>query len=287
MKTLAFTLLLAILGCAPVDGFQAELKEKHGASYLALTEAVAHHQSEQIRFFATGDSDKPILLFIHGTPGSKDAFIDYLLDEQLQQQFHVIAIDRPGWGAASDRTKPNSLEYQASILDEWVNSLRQPSQPLIVVGHSLGASLAYVWATTHGDSVDGLVMLSGALDAERAKPRWYNRMVNNSLARWLLPHDLNKSNHEIYLLAQSLSAANKVDIKTKAIALLQGDEDFLVYPAHADFAKANWPNAHIKRLKDGGHFTPWQNKEEVLGLIQKVVDQLKLARDTNSVETGG
>ena len=48
-------------------------------------------QKNQIVFF---------LIFVHGAPGSWDAFKDYLTDEDLKSKARVVAYDRPGYGGS-------------------------------------------------------------------------------------------------------------------------------------------------------------------------------------------
>ncbi|MDX1913250.1 MAG: hypothetical protein SFV22_17280, partial [Saprospiraceae bacterium] len=37
----------------------------------------------------------PLVMLVHGSPGSSDAFTDYLADTELSKQARLVAIDRP------------------------------------------------------------------------------------------------------------------------------------------------------------------------------------------------
>ena len=38
----------------------------------------------------------PLVLLVHGSPGSADAFLDYLADTVLSKKARLVTIDRPG-----------------------------------------------------------------------------------------------------------------------------------------------------------------------------------------------
>ncbi len=45
-----------------------------------------------------GDLDLPLVVLVHGTPGSSNGFMDYLADSLLPEKAQLIALDRPGFG---------------------------------------------------------------------------------------------------------------------------------------------------------------------------------------------
>ena len=51
-----------------------------------------------IHYVQTGNDSLPTLIFIHGTPGSWNAFEMYLRDSLLRAHYRMISIDRPGFG---------------------------------------------------------------------------------------------------------------------------------------------------------------------------------------------
>ena len=59
------------------------------------------HQGSPVNFAYSGDPNKPGIIFIHGTPGGWQAFQGYLADPQLQQDFFMVSVDRPGWGGSA------------------------------------------------------------------------------------------------------------------------------------------------------------------------------------------
>ena len=50
----------------------------------------------RLHYAQTGSDTLPTLLFVHGTPGSWDAFAAYLRNKELMQHYRLISIDRRG-----------------------------------------------------------------------------------------------------------------------------------------------------------------------------------------------
>src|SRR5450432_660270 len=68
-----------------------------------------------LHYLKTGSDSLPTIVFVHGTPGSWDAFEQYLGDKDLLQKFRMISIDRPGFGY-SDFGKPLNLAQQSIVI---------------------------------------------------------------------------------------------------------------------------------------------------------------------------
>jgi pimeloyl-ACP methyl ester carboxylesterase len=59
---------------------------------------------------------KPLVIFVHGSPGSLSAFIDFMTDSILLQSARLISVDRPGFGDANFGYAESSLARQAALL---------------------------------------------------------------------------------------------------------------------------------------------------------------------------
>lgn len=289
-KTLLLFLIGYLTGCfgAPIDGFQNKLKQRYQQQYQTLK--TQHFKTEQghIAYYSTGNPENRALIFIHGTPGSKDAFLEYLFNPRLQEHLHLISIDRPGWGESQSRTaQVSSLEQQAEQIDFLISHLNKQNQGkgVLLLGHSLGASLAAVIAAHSPSQIEGMILLSGALNPKRASPRWYNWFAKRPPINWLLPQSLTQANQEMYLLEESLQ---KISTKWPAFKLpvivIQGNKDKLVYPDHANFAEQmliNNTNGKVIRLPQAGHFTPWENQTEVIASILQLTQSNSIKNNPN------
>lgn len=99
---------------------------------------------------------RPIVM-VHGLGGSLMNFT-YALTEHLDDEFRVIAIDRPGCGwSERDSAAQATLPEQARMISEFIaaEGLENP----IVVGHSLGGAIAVTMGLNHPDGLGGLALI--------------------------------------------------------------------------------------------------------------------------------
>lgn len=230
-----------------------------------------HEFAERIQFdnglsvLAAGDPNAPMVLFIHGTPGSWHAFEAYLQHADLRPALHLVAVDRPGFGGSKDMGLAPSLRSQSQILSQAL-ALNRSRRPVLIVGHSLGGSIGTRLALDRPEAVGGLIILSSAVSAELSKPRWYNRLAATPLVRYLIPEDLRLANREVMPLSDELALIQD-DLHTLNIpvTLVQGDKDPLVDPKNADFVESKLTQARLKldRFPGEGHFIVWSHVDHV------------------------
>jgi len=77
-----------------------------------------------LHYVSTGSDTLPVLVFVHGSPGSWNAFENYLKDSELLRRFYIISIDRPGFGY-SDYGDAQHMNAQD---DEIGRAVEQPVQ---------------------------------------------------------------------------------------------------------------------------------------------------------------
>jgi pimeloyl-ACP methyl ester carboxylesterase len=237
---------------------------------------------KKLHYAYSGSEERPGVMFIHGTPGSWPAFETYLNDKNLQKHFFMVSIDRPGWGKSSsnDSSKADqslSFATQAELIASVMSLYK--NKKWIVVGHSLGASIAPKIALHSPTNVRSLVLLAGSLKPILGKPRWYNRLAHTLLVSWMLPGHLNYSNDEIMALRKELTLLEKElsDQKLETqVTLIQGMKDRLVSPKNASYVRETWPMIFSKvdviELADAGHFIPWEQSS----LVKDKLLELKL-----------
>lgn len=235
---------------------------------------VADHR---IVYANAGDPDAQGLMFIHGTPGDWQAFRRYLVSTELQKEFFMVSVDRLGWGQSIlDKKNVNGdFELQAMSIVAVMN--RYPDKKWILIGHSLGASIAPKIALRAPQQVSGLLLLAGSLDPKLGRPRWYNRLAATWLAKRLMPGALGRSNDEIMPLSRQLAimseeiAATYLDVR---LMVMQGGRDKLVSPRNARYVEKHWQEKFSQvtliELPDAGHFLPWAQSTIVLQKIREL-----------------
>jgi pimeloyl-ACP methyl ester carboxylesterase len=223
-----------------------------------------------MEYVQTGDSTKPLILFIHGSPGSLNAFVSYLADSTLLTEGFLISADRPGFGNSNFGYAEPSLKKQGDILLHIIQS-HPISRPVILVGHSLGGPLIAKMAIDHPDLVDGLVIIAGSIDPDlEPNEMWFRGPLSTPFLRWVLPRSFRASNDELYKLKpqliEMLTDWKKVTCPVMAI---HGRKDELVPFGNVDFARKQLINAPVDYLifDDAGHFIPWQKEKEIIDAI--------------------
>jgi pimeloyl-ACP methyl ester carboxylesterase len=158
-----------------------------------------------VHYVKAGDSSKPLILFVHGSPGSLSAFIHFLADTTLSSRALLISADRPGFGYSNFGNAESSLLKQAETLKPILNEF-QNNRPITLVGHSLGGPLIARMAIEYPDLVDGIVIVAGSIDPElEPNETWFRAPLATPLFSWLLPRSLRASNQEIYLQSGDIS----------------------------------------------------------------------------------
>ncbi|MDW5375810.1 alpha/beta fold hydrolase [Halomonas sp. HP20-15] len=122
----------------------------------------------------------PPLVLIHGLGGQLQHFT-YALTERLADDFHVIAVDRPGSGYSERGANGAGLAAQArQIRDAWhALGVERP----LLVGHSLGGAVALALAEDYPDEVAGLALLAPLTAQESEVPPAFRGMAIRS-PRW-------------------------------------------------------------------------------------------------------
>ncbi len=227
-----------------------------------------------ITYVEAGDENLPLVVFVHGSPGSLSAFIDFLADTILLKKAQLITVDRPGFGASNFGVAEPSLKKQAAYLKPILEK-HKANRPIILVGHSLGGPLIARMAMDYPELVDGLVIVAGSIDPDlEPNETWFRAPLATPFLKWMLPRSMRASNDEIYKLKPELQEMIPLwkNITTPTI-VIQGKKDSLVPAGNADFAKKMIVNAPLKFvLKDDmDHFVPWSHpyliREAVLDLL--------------------
>lgn len=103
-------------------------------------------------------ADAPTALLIHGVTASHMAWLD--VAERLPG-VRLIAPDLRGRGRSSSLRGPGGMAAHAADMAAVLRALEV--ERTVVVGHSMGAFVAVVFADLHPDRVDGLVLIDGGL----------------------------------------------------------------------------------------------------------------------------
>jgi pimeloyl-[acyl-carrier protein] methyl ester esterase len=225
-------------------------------------------------------SGEPLLL-IHGWGMHGGVWTD--VAQRLAQDFHVISVDLPGFGASTPLPQTN--------LDGLVQALSdQFAAPLNVLGWSLGGQVALHWAGREPDKVRRLVLVTSTpCFAERED--WLFGMAGEVLAKFaaeleqnhaatlrrFIALQLRGSENERELLAQlrerlfsrgepdmgalrgGLEILRDADLRAglpeiaQPTLLIAGERDKLTPPEASYYLAQSMPSARVVEVADAAH----------------------------------
>lgn len=228
--------------------------------------------TNNIHYASAGREDLPTLVFVHGTPGSWNAFIQYMQDTDLLKKFRIMSVDRPGFGY-SDFGKVVNLAAQSKILNGWIKQIDN-GKPVYLVGHSLGGPLVMKMAADDRKLYAGLVVISGSIDPDEEKPEKWRVLLYKTPLNYFLPGAFRPSNKELWYLKQDLRDLKKeISRITVPVYFIHGDNDTWVPPGNVEFGKKMLSNSsQIGELivPKGNHFIPWTHFKEIKNVLLEV-----------------
>lgn len=221
--------------------------------------------AEKIHYVASGPVGAPPVLFVHGSPGTWEAWRGYLTDPALAGRARLLAPDRPGFGGSSRGRAEGSLDDQARALVAVLDA-DGARAPAVVVGHSLGGPVAAALAVAAPERVAALLLVAPSIDPDLERRRWFNVVGSWRAVQLLLPVDWITSNREIWPLRGELAAlAPRLAEVRCPVVVVQGGADKLVPAANDEFVERAFTAAPVRvdRYPELGHFLLWQQPEIV------------------------
>jgi pimeloyl-ACP methyl ester carboxylesterase len=242
----------------------------------------------ELHYVKAGDPTKPLVLFLHGSPGSLSAFIDFLTDSTLLKEGLLITTDRPGFGYSNFGNGEPSLEKQCESLKPLLEEYKM-NRPIILVGHSLAGALVVRMAAVYPHLIDGVIVVAGSVDPDlEPNEFWFRAPLATPFLSWILPKSFRASNQEIYQLKPELEKMLPLwkDVRCP-VTVIQGKKDELVPAENADFAKKMLINAPVELVlvDDMNHFVPWSHpyliRDAILKMMHSDSNQLITKEETN------
>ena len=168
-------------------------------------------------------TDSILMVFVHGAPGSWDAFKHYVVDDEIFEKARIVSYDRPGYGGSSKDAMPGIAD-QATILNGIIDTYRL--KKVILVGHSYGCPIAAKAAFQNVIGIEAVVMIAPLIDPDNEPLFWYSYFSYWKLTSWMLPKDLVVAGSEKFAHASELAKMKE------------------------DWASTSFPIYHVHGLKD-------------------------------------
>jgi pimeloyl-ACP methyl ester carboxylesterase len=219
-----------------------------------------------LHYVKSGADTLPTLFFVHGSPGSWDAFMIYLMDTTLLQHFRLISVDRPGFGYSSFGTAYN-LEEQSKLINRVIQK-ENNNKPLHLVGHSIGGPVIVHLAQNHPESFASLTILAGSISPDDEPKEYWRYLFMYTPLKVLMPGAFKPSNDEIIYFKKDLYHIDTMYAAlTMPVTFIHGDKDKFVTVKNVEYGKkklANNPNIKVTIIPGANHFIPWEH----FGLIK-------------------
>ncbi|MEO5582827.1 MAG: alpha/beta hydrolase [Saprospiraceae bacterium] len=181
-----------------------------------------------IRYVVTGNRESDtIVLYIHGAPGSCDAFFTYMQDSALNEKYFQISVDRKGYGYSDYGHAETSIIKQAALLQNILD--QYPGKKWIVVGHSFGCAIAAILSIHNKDLIKKIILFGAAADPQFERMVRWASISNTQLVRWISNNDIKVATDEKLSHQRELKIIEpywkELDCK---VVLVHGTKDKLV-----------------------------------------------------------
>ena len=221
-----------------------------------------------------GADTLPMLLLIHGAPGSLWGYMNLMDDEDLQKHFHIVSVDRVGYGKSALKLK-KKRKYVTSIATQAksllpVFDLNHSDQKVIVLGRSYGAPIAAKMVSLVPEKVKELIMVSPVIDPDKEKFYWFSKWGRNALIQLFLPGAFNTATAEKYShsdeLKKLLPVWQNLNVPTTVI---QGGNDWIADPTNIDFAKKHIKSKRAQYiiLYNAGHMITYTHLDMIKEML--------------------
>ena len=243
---------------------------------------------------------KPKIILVHGFATSKREWEPQIPFFE-KMGYEVFTKDLLGHGDGLKPTESNQYTMDAMYLDfaEWLSSLAI-SDPIILIGHSMGATIALRFSIENPANVKKLILISPliARDQITSIPPLFIRApkFGSSLLRlmpdWLIFHgismdrthsrglnaemirrvalDIKRADPKICYFGKTIVdiSKNTGNFPTPAL-MIWGDRDNTLNPRFFSEFSLSHPDLIEHRVKNGGHAIHLTHQEEVNAAIEQ------------------
>jgi pimeloyl-ACP methyl ester carboxylesterase len=231
-----------------------------------------------INYAEIGNDSLPVAFFVHGSPGSWSAFVDFMKDSTLLKKVKIVSVDRIGFGYSEFGEGEKSLEKQSAYLLPIVQQYKKPGKKMILIGHSLGGPLIAKMAMDYPQLIDHLIIVAGSISPYlEPNEKWFRIPLNFLPIKILIPKSFRASNVELLYLKPELMKMLPYwkDIR-QPVTVIQGNKDIFVRPENAAFAKKMLINSRkldFIIVDDMNHFVPWSHPQLITNAIDSALLQ--------------
>ena len=233
--------------------------------------------------FVQEGKGKPIF-FLHGNAGTHKTWIHQL--DYFHRKYNVIAPDHRGYGQSD---KPYGQDYSPVALASDIKELMDliGISSAVIIGHSMGGTIAMQFCIQYMNKVEGLVLVSTIphrkfrnteKDLAHLKEVGLETYLEELVQKWMPeePSDyiyqfaLNEAlKMEEHIRISTVTALDKFDITDKLnqinvpSLILVGEQDKQTPPFYSEDMYKHINNSELKIIKGCGHTLPLEKPDEL------------------------
>lgn len=263
--------LFILMSCVSFRTSDKKVKKAYHKKGVEVRIIHKNFENIQVRWIETGlnNDTAPLFLFIHGAPGSSNAFDKYLQDSDLLQKARLASIDRLGYGYSDYGNAEESLEKHARHI-KFVAQNYPKSAKVILIGHSFGGPIVSKTMIDYPSLISKGIMLAPAVDPENEKIMWVANFTKWKATRWLFSRAIKVSSDEKF---SHISELQKMDDEwhkiTQPIIHIHGTKDKLVPYPNLNYVKEKVADSLLTPISWEGanHFIVWNRYDDIKEII--------------------
>lgn len=266
-------------------------------SRLALrTAGLKKHRIEGLEgslvFFEGGRHEERSIVLVHGAGDQAGSWAKIL--KPLLRKYHVIVPDLFGHGQSQPSKGPIEMGKLLSALERVVDAVGG-DRPLVLVGNSLGAWLAFLFARVRPDHVERIIAINGGpmrqnavgvnllpADREEARITMQGLMApgGRPIPSWVLDDIVrrNRTGPVARIAAAAATIApylldDRLKEVTTPVDLVWGQADQLFPIEYAEKLRDGLPAARLKIIPACGHVPQRECPQKVVEALMEILDQ--------------
>lgn len=228
-------------------------------------------------YYENSNKDLPLLVLIHGAPGSSSALLNFLKCKVITDNYSLLILDRMGYGY-SDYGQFASIQKQSENTISLINSLIKKDQVVFIAGHSYGGTVAACISSMQPTFLKATALMAPALDPDNEKYFWFGKIAYWKATRWMVSAALRVAADEKYTHAEELKLIEPNWGKINSPILhIHGDKDNIVPFVNLNYTKTKFPKAFYSQYvwKDMNHFFPFMETQQTCEILHQFFYQFK------------
>jgi pimeloyl-ACP methyl ester carboxylesterase len=224
----------------------------------------------EVFYREAGEPAARTLLLLHGFPSSSAQYQSLM--DRLEDRYHVIAPDYPGFGQSPPLEGTTTFDRIADVVDGFTQANGLDRYSLYMF--DFGAPVGFRLATRHPERVQGLVLQNGNAYEEGLGPNmqvltpyWRDRSANEDAIRGFLQLEATRSQYLDGVADATTVNPDLWELDHRYLELPGRDRVMLdllydyqsnvtLYPRWRDYMRANQPRALIAWGQNDRFFPP-------------------------------